>query len=66
MPFFSNKEIFTAPADYKPARITPGGNCVAPQCCGKSMTDVGECSNGCCDDYRCSECGHKVRVEWPD
>lgn len=39
---------------------------VGPICCGARMTDVGGCSSGCCDDYRCGRCGREHRVEWPD
>ena len=24
---------------------------------------VGECYDGCCDDYKCEDCGHEWRVE---
>lgn len=37
-----------------------------PQCCGQIMADAGGCSEGCCDDYKCSVCGKTLRVEWPD
>lgn len=32
----------------------------------RDAEDVGECSDGCCDDYKCPHCGHVTRVEWPD
>lgn len=28
--------------------------------------DNGECSDGCCDDYKCADCGHTWRVECAD
>jgi len=31
-----------------------------------SIEHVGDCGQGCCDDYRCKLCGHVFRVEWPD
>ena len=42
------------------------GTVHAPTCCGQSMKDDGGCSQGCCDDYRCTVCGKTVRVEWGD
>ncbi len=27
---------------------------------------VGECSESCCNDYECPNCGHKFRVQGPD
>jgi hypothetical protein len=65
MPFLSNEEIRTAPPGYEPAKIGADGTCAGPRCCGQPMNDAGGCSDGCCDDYRCSACGHKVRIEWP-
>lgn len=65
MPFLSNKEIRTAPSGYEPAQIGADGTCHGPRCCGIPMVDNGGCSEGCCDDYRCSRCGHQVRIEWP-
>lgn len=66
MPFYSNTEIRTAPEGYVPAQADAQGNVKGPQCCGQKMTDVGGCSEGCCDDYKCASCGYRVRVEWPD
>lgn len=28
-----------------------------------SVVSVGGCHEGCCDDYRCTNCGHEWRVE---
>jgi len=36
-----------------------------PKCAGK-LEDDGGCSDGCCDDYKCVDCGYKFRVECPD
>lgn len=66
MPFYSNKEAKTAPSNYEPARVLEGRSTQGPRCCGIPMDDDGGCSEGCCDDYRCSRCGHTVRIEWPD
>lgn len=66
MPIFSNKERSTAPEGYRPAQVLENGHVKGPECCGQSMADDGGCSDGCCDDYRCSICGHTVRIEWPD
>ena len=66
MPFFSNKEIKTRPAGYAPAKVLDGGSVQGPRCCGVPMADDGGCSEGCCDDYRCTACGYTVRIEWPD
>lgn len=66
MTFFSNKEIREAPEGYFPARVGDVGHIIGPRCCGIPMADVGGCSEGCCDDYQCSICGYKVRIEWPD
>lgn len=27
------------------------------------VVDDGECYEGCCDDYKCTDCGHRWRVE---
>lgn len=66
MPFYSNAEIKSAPAGYEPAQVLPNGSVTGPRCCGQKMADDGGCSDGCCDDYKCSTCGHTVRIEWPD
>jgi hypothetical protein len=67
MPFYSNVEIKSAPAGYKPAHVDHAtGICHGPECCGVKMKDDGGCSDGCCDDYKCESCGHTVRIEWPD
>lgn len=29
------------------------------------VVEVGECSDGCCTDYRCLHCGYSWRHEWP-
>lgn len=42
------------------------GSVRAPKCCGVSMLDDGECSEGCCDDYLCSRCHKRLRIQWPD
>lgn len=28
-----------------------------------NVVSDGECSEGCCDDYKCADCGHTWRVE---
>lgn len=66
MAFFSNKERREAPPGYEPARVMDDGSVRGPKCCGQPMADDGGCSDGCCDDYRCEACGHRVRIEWPD
>lgn len=30
-----------------------------------NVREVGECSQGCCADYRCDDCGHEWREELP-
>lgn len=50
----------------EPAQVLEGGHVRGPRCCGAPMKDAGGCSEGCCDDYRCTVCGYKVRIEWPD
>ena len=45
--------------------LTPTG-VKSPTCCGQKMQDDGGCSEGCCDDFKCSVCGKTLRVEWPD
>lgn len=30
-----------------------------------NVSEVGECSEGCCADYRCADCGHEWRQELP-
>src|ERR1043165_3546559 len=42
------------------------GVVTAPWCCGRRMVDDGDCNCGCCDDYRCTKCGRRVRIEGPD
>lgn len=66
MTFFSNAEIRTAPKKYEPAKVNADGSVSGPRCCGQEMLDDGGCSDGCCDDYKCSACGHTIRIEWPD
>lgn len=66
MPYTSNREIREAPPGYEPAKILQSGMVQGPRCCGDWMQNVGECSSGCCDDYKCATCGHSVRIEWPD
>lgn len=46
--------------------VNEDGSVNTPQCCGKPMADDGGCSEGCCDDFKCSACGKRLRVEWPD
>lgn len=66
MPFYSNKEARERPPGYQPASVDEKGVTTGPRCCDTKMKDVGGCSEGCCDDYRCETCGYKVRIEWPD
>lgn len=42
------------------------GTVRGPTCCGKKMVDDGGCSEGCCDDFKCTVCGKNIRVEWGD
>lgn len=65
MPFYSNGEATSAPESYAPAAVNADGSVSGPRCCGQKMVDVGGCSEGCCDDFKCSVCGYKVRIEWP-
>lgn len=46
--------------------INEDGSVGRPSCCGVEMQDDGGCSEGCCDDFKCSICGKNLRVEWPD
>jgi hypothetical protein len=32
----------------------------------RDAEQAGECQYGCCTDYRCPDCRHVTRVEWPD
>jgi hypothetical protein len=43
--------------------IATGGRLM---CCDQPMKDVGECSQGCCDYYRCEVCGHHQTCEYGD
>jgi hypothetical protein len=49
-----------------------GGRASAPtDKCPKSADGhnpevIGDCGRGCCDDYRCRDCGQQWRYEWPD
>lgn len=42
------------------------GSVSAPKCCGVRMADDGGCSEGCCDDFKCTVCGKTLRIAWPD
>lgn len=61
-----NKQIEFEKAVISHSLINDDGTVRAPTHCGVSMLDDGGCSDGCCDDYKCSVCGFKQRVEWPD
>jgi len=37
-----------------------------PRCSVGDLVDAGECSEGCCDYYKCKSCGYRFRVEVPD
>ena len=41
----------------------PDGTILSPVCCGQNMKDVGGCSEGCCDDFKCEVCDKRVRLE---
>lgn len=41
------------------------GQVRGPICCGGRMKLIGDCDEGCCDDYKCETCGKEIRVEWP-
>jgi hypothetical protein len=30
-----------------------------------NIVSDGECSEGCCDDFKCKECGYTFRIECP-
>ncbi len=30
----------------------------------EGLQEIGECTEGCCTDYRCPACGKEFRVEW--
>lgn len=37
------------------------------RCCDNMDPElVGDCGNGCCDDYKCRSCGKRWRYEWAD
>lgn len=36
------------------------------KCCGAPIEDAGECSEGCCDRWRCSACKREWNVEVGD
>jgi hypothetical protein len=42
------------------------GSVRSPVCCGVKMQDDGGCSEGCCDDFKCTLCGDRLRISWPD
>lgn len=54
------------PANFEHAQILDNGSVTGPRCCGQPMNDDGDCGQGCCDDYKCTVCGYRCRVEWPD
>lgn len=39
---------------------------ICPKCKKESLVDDGDCGQGCCDDFKCIECGYRFRMEWPD
>lgn len=39
---------------------------VGPRYVHPNAITVGGCAEGCCDDYRCPDCGTEFRVEAPD
>ena len=45
-----------------------GGRASVPgRCCADPKPKiVGDCGQGCCDDYQCQACGKRWRYEWPD
>ena len=57
------------PDETKMADLYVHGIRVAyPLCpkCKTKMDDDGECSEGCCDDFKCPQCGYTVRIECAD
>lgn len=42
--------------------VEPGQKCRHPN----AVTTGETCSQGCCDEYRCPDCGKKFMVEVPD
>lgn len=51
---------------YRPDVYLDDGSVNAPKCCNQKMTDIGTCSDGCCDIWECSVCGKRIRTEAPD
>jgi hypothetical protein len=44
--------------------FAPNGIVHAPVCCGQKMIDDGECSDGCCDYFKCRVCDKRIRLEY--
>jgi hypothetical protein len=46
----------------------PGGRVTLPRrCCPNTKPKlVGDCGEGCCEDFECESCGKKWRYEYPD
>lgn len=59
---FNEREIQMHRPDVYPGN----GTMRAPMCCGQKMKDDGGCGDGCCDDWKCSVCGRRIRTEAPD
>lgn len=45
--------------------VNADGSTQTPYHCRKPMADSGGCAEGCCDDFECVVCGHRIRMEWP-
>lgn len=43
--------------------FTTDGVARSPICCEQKMEDAGECSEGCCDYFKCKICGKRIRLE---
>lgn len=54
------------PKSFERAVLLGNGVVQRPKCHGVSMKYYGECSASCCDYFVCSDCGYRIRIEYPD